>query len=90
MAFRALGSALARQALRPAVGSSLVRQPAMASAFKVQAYQPIWRSFAAEAGYLDKDDVTGRVLEVVRKFEKVRTYAGLCFWLRDEVFHIRT
>lgn len=35
--------------------------------------RPMWRSFAAEAGYLDKDEVSTRVLEVVRKFEKVRS-----------------
>lgn len=30
------------------------------------------RAFASEAGFLDKQEVTDRVLEVVRKFEKVR------------------
>lgn len=29
------------------------------------------RSFAAEPGFPDRDDVKARVLEVVRKFEKV-------------------
>lgn len=30
------------------------------------------RAFASEVGFLDKGEVTDRVLEVVRKFEKVR------------------
>lgn len=53
--------------------AGVVRQPAMATALKLQTHQPMWRSYAAEAGFLDKEDVTSRVLEVVRKFEKVRT-----------------
>lgn len=72
MAFRALGSTLARHACRPAIRSAAIRPPAVATALKINTGQPIWRSFAAEAGFLDKEDVTGRVMEVVRKFEKVR------------------
>lgn len=44
----------------------------MTAAFKLQTGQSMWRSYAAEAGFLDKEDATSRVLEVVRKFEKVR------------------
>lgn len=71
MAFRALGSALARHVSRTSAASTAWRPSVVAASHKVSANQAMWRSFAAEAGYLDKEDVTGRVLEVVRKFEKV-------------------
>lgn len=46
------------------------------SMYSKQAYaiRPMCRSFAAEAGYLDKNEVSSRVLEVVRQFEKVRLF----------------
>lgn len=72
MTFRVLGSALYRQGSRTALRSTSLRQPALVTSAKFQASYPIWRSFAAEAGFPDKDDVKNRVLEVVRKFEKVR------------------
>lgn len=71
MAFRALGSVLSRQAYHSAFRSAVPRPAAIASGLRLQACQPIWRSFAADAGFLDKEDVTDRVLEVVRKFDKV-------------------
>lgn len=62
MAFRAVGSAL----LRPVMRASA---PAAARATLTRT---AWRSLAAESGFLGKEDVTERVLEVVRKFEKVQ------------------
>lgn len=70
MAFRAIGSALFR------ASSARIARPAThyASRFgtPTAAQNLRLRALAAEAGYLDKNEVTERVLEVVRKFEKVR------------------
>lgn len=52
----------------------------MATALKLQTCHPVWRSFAAEAGFLDKDEVANRVLEVVRKFEKVSVQSFVESW----------
>lgn len=62
MALRKIGSALFRGALATSVRS--VRPSMMAV--------PVQRAlFSADAGYMEKSVVTERVLEVVRKFEKV-------------------
>ncbi|CAN8063035.1 unnamed protein product [Agarophyton chilense] len=54
-----------RQMMRSAI------QPSYA-AFKATNFHSFSRSFAAEAGFPDKGEVSGRVLELVRKFEKVQ------------------
>lgn len=69
MAFRAIGSTIFRaSSLRGArpVMSSMLRIGSPTSAQNLR-----MRALATEAGFLDKDKVTERVLEVVRKFEKV-------------------
>lgn len=63
MALRAFGSALFRACNKHAVRPALRFGSPTSITF---------RAFATEAGYLDKNVVTERVLEVVRKFEKVR------------------
>ena len=70
MAFRAIGSAL----FRPSNSRVIKQIPFQGSQFlyRHNGVPMIIRAFAAEAGFLDKKEVTERVLEVVRKFEKVR------------------
>lgn len=76
MAFRAIGSTLFRasraQLARPAVPSAARFNAPLTSA------NLRFRLFAAEAGYLDEGVVTSRVLEVVKKFEKVRCFVLFC------------
>ncbi|KAI0557287.1 Acyl carrier protein [Gracilaria domingensis] len=65
---RSVASA-ARIASRQMMRSSI--RPSYA-AFETARLHSFSRSFAAEAGFPDKEEVSGRVLELVRKFEKVQ------------------
>jgi hypothetical protein len=70
---RTLGASarFARAAPRAGVGAWA------AAARRAPAIAARGRSLATEVGFLDEDVVAGRVVEVVRKFEKVRRCA-LC------------
>lgn len=74
-----LRTSAAKKLSQLSVTSEALRCSSAPTFAKIVSFHPTWRSFAAEAGYLDKGEVTNRVLEVVRKFEKVRSVATLCF-----------
>lgn len=69
--FNSMRSVARRAVVNQTIRSSTIHSTQYSSVFKTIGSNHIIRSFAAEAGYLDKEDVTTRVLEVVKKFEKV-------------------
>lgn len=62
-----------RSAVRPAFRSTMALRmsPHANTAMRSWAELQMPRYFAADPGFLDRDSVSARVLEVVRKFEKV-------------------
>lgn len=69
---RAMGALRAGRSVvaRPAMRYSQARSAGLGYA-QTHAANTFSRYFAAEAGFLDKGEVHDRVMEVVRKFEKV-------------------